>query len=171
MKRARNHKNGSPFFLVLTCCVTLGLHFCGCLSSVSAQDISIVVNKKTFDLVEPIPVTVSISNNTDEAIIMPLLFICEDYYLRFEIEHESGKKAEFIGKEIDWIESEHDVLRMFPHSSFSQDVDIRKFYRLELPGKCQVRAVYEVQKGRRTEKDAWHGRLVSAPIEIMLSQK
>lgn len=112
-------------------------------------------------------IRVEIQHIGSSPIVVPLLFIPEDYYVRFEIRDEEGSLARFVGKEVDWKESSNDFLWMYPSSRFSQALDLREYYRLE-PGTYSVTAIYDVAPGRRKETGLWSGVLRSSALEIVV---
>lgn len=107
----------------------------------------------------------SIANVSNQRITVPLLFISEDYYIRFDIRDRSGNKAKFIGPEIDWRSSPKDYLGMFPESRYIQKIDLSQYYQLE--DICYtVTATYDVADWRWEEDFIWHGVLYSNEIKV-----
>jgi hypothetical protein len=134
-----------------------------CVKIATADDIALSVRAAPDHGKHAVEVT--IENNGDVQVTMPLLFICEDYYLRFRIIDEENTLASFIGPEIDWIESANDYVTMYPVSKFSQVIDLSEFYALSSRN-YQVEAIYEIQQNRRSEEHLWVGRLQSNVIHV-----
>ena len=112
-------------------------------------------------------IRVAISNESNTALTVPLKFIPEDYYIRFEIIDAKGEKVQFIGKEIKFYPTHADYLAMEPHSSFEQSIELRKFYAMsnEL---YSIKAIYEVDELSRSEEGLWSGLAVSTVEKLDL---
>lgn len=63
--------------------------------------LQISVTKGTFDLKEPINVKVELINKGNEPLRVLKLFLLEDYPIRFDILDEGGKRARFLGPELE----------------------------------------------------------------------
>lgn len=151
------------FFSILVCCLMIQQESKGLLLDIS-------IGKENYRLDEDVDITVQVKNGSEDIYIIPMLFIPEDYYLRFVINKQNGEEVRFIGPEIDWMESEIDLIRMFPGSFYGQEINIKQYYTLAA-GDYILYAIYEVEKGRRKEKNIWYGKLISNKVTFKIESE
>ena len=108
---------------------------------------------------------VAISNNSEETYVVPLKFIVEDHYIRFEIFDSKGNKVRFIGQEIKFLPTHADYVTMNPKSSFQQIIDLAKYYELKRDI-YTVKAIYHVLEGSRNESNLWYGKIESNYVTL-----
>ena len=139
-------------------------------SRVSGMSISIHSDELVYGNDEEILIYVRVINDDSSVtMIVPLLFIPEDYFIRFIIVDSSGQNVQFIGAEYDWIESELDLLRMPPKSFFLWPIRLADYYLL-LPGEYSIQVIYDSEAANYKEHDVWAGKIYSNIINIIILQ-
>jgi len=134
---------------------------------VKADSDGLKLTIKSLDYKKNALVKVTIENFSDHPIVVALLFICEDYYIRFDIRNEEGEKIAFSGIEYKIKISSKDYLSMQPAASYSQEIDLAQYYHMP-SGVYTVTAHYELSKWRRNESFIWTGRLSSNQIKLAI---
>jgi len=123
--------------------------------------------KNQYDSAENIELAVLIQNGGKDEVLLPALFIPEDYYLRFEIKDNKGNKAPFIGKEFKLKLSEFDLFKMKPDALVGCKLNLKEYYKLG-PGSYTLYAIFEITDRRRNEASTWVGRLESNEIKFVV---
>jgi len=127
--------------------------------------ISAVPMKKSFSLDECIEIEVEVKNDSKEYGLIPLVFFPEDYYIRFEITGLTGEKANFIGIEYDYVQSDIDLVNMPPMSTFSVPLKLSNYYKIG-EGDFKLRVIYEISEGEYNDSKAWFGEISSDTVEF-----
>jgi len=137
--------------------------------SISAAELELRIHDydEQYSVESNVDLTVLIQNKGKDSILLPALFIPEDYYIRFVIENSDGDKIAFIGAEMDLIQSNIDIYQMRPNSIVGQEIDLKKYYKL-VPGSYTLYAVFEITDGRRNEEGSWVGKLRSNEINFVV---
>ena len=133
----------------------------------SGLELKITEYKNHYDAGSNVGITVLIKNTGPDEIILPALFIPEDYYIRFIIEDSNRKKAVFIGTEYKLIRSEFDLYRIKPGVFVGQELNLNEYYNIQ-QGSYRVYAIFEIKENRRNEKQAWVGSLISNEINFIV---
>ncbi|CAD7838000.1 hypothetical protein S1OALGB6SA_1572 [Olavius algarvensis spirochete endosymbiont] len=136
-----------------------------CSARVMSFTISVVLTKKSFSLDECIEIKVEVKNDSNEYSLIPLVFIPEDYYIRFEITDLTGGKAKFIGMEHDYIQSDIDLVNMPSMSTFSVPLKLSDYYKVD-EGDFKLQAIYEIREGVYDNSKAWFGEISSDIVEF-----
>ncbi len=157
-KLMRNMKKPLYFFLLIVFFSILNLN------SMELTINAIEINYSTDD---DIILNIKLFNDSNYRVLIPLVFIPEDYYIEFEILNEEGISARFIGSELDYIQSDIDLVRMPEQSHFIIPINITKFYLMN-KGIYSIIAIYSVSKHSYMQKDLWIGKLFSNEIQVVV---
>jgi hypothetical protein len=116
----------------------------------SELQLTISLPRSTFDLGEGIPVTVTYTNISSQAISVFNLLILEDYPIRFDMLHtDTDKTVGFFGPESKLGFASTDFVTLNPGETLTKMVDINRDeegnlnrYNLRLSGNYEIKAVY-----------------------------
>lgn len=116
----------------------------------SPLQLTISLLRDTFDLGEEIPVTVTYTNISGQAISVFNLLILEDYPIRFDMLHmDTGKTVGFLGPERKLGFLSTDFVTLNPGETLTKTVDINRDedgnlnrYNLRLSGNYEIKAAY-----------------------------
>ncbi|MBN2617466.1 MAG: hypothetical protein JXR64_04045 [Spirochaetales bacterium] len=132
---------------------------------ISSLEIKILSEKTIYKSKEPIIINVSIINNEENEIAVPVRFIPQDNYIRFIIVDPYGNRCEFKGYDTGTTVSDDDLIIMPPNSIITVPMDISSYYEMKR-GAYGIKAYYYVSQNNKYGTPAWKGKLISNQVNI-----
>ena len=135
-------------------------------------------NKYTFRIGDRIELICTLVNLSSYQVSLPVLFVPEHHFVRFEIVAPDGSRIIFRGPERKVKISVDNIVLLAPNMFVGMTIDItgqslnEKWYELEDVGEYIIQAVYEVPTYWRVSlgrNDLWAGKVMSEPIVLSVS--
>ena len=107
----------------------------------------------------------SIINDSNNAILVPLLYACRGVFLEVHVYSESGNEIPSKKMECRYaLQAEH-YLEMQPMSAYTFAVDLREEYELRA-GEYTISATYETLGYAHNDLQVWTGRMASNAVKV-----
>jgi len=95
-------------------------------------EFSAVPMKQSYHMGEDIQVTLTIANDTDERVAVPIVMVCETFlYYNFSPEPRDSERVRLIAPIFDLQLSEENILWLFPGGKFRSMININDCYQLQ----------------------------------------